>query len=344
MICFFINPYSRTAICSPILARLSAYRAAAHTLHGSRESTEVGDRKFLGAHGGGDASCCEQPFDRKPQRLETGAQHLAALAKGGGSNAFEHGLLGRSKRFGAREDVHDTRCHFGRRDKGSRRDIEQDPHLREPLNQHREPPVRLLARRCGKALGDLALEHQSKALIVADPLEPAEQQRRGDVVRQVRDDLAGCRREGCRIQPQRIAGNELQTPRIGGSQFAEGSKTAWVALDRNDPARAGGEQRAAQAARAGADLDDGGVVEPSGSARDPSRQVEIEEEILSETLMGDNAVPGDDLAQRRQWGGETVADQAAAARLAAIWAASRSAAIKLSARAVPRPAMSSAVP
>jgi hypothetical protein len=55
-----------------------------------------------------------------------------------------------------------------------------------------------------------------------------------------------------------------------------------------------------------------------GSAGYTARQIEIEEEILSETLASDDVVPRNDLAQRRQRGGKGIPDQAAAARLAAI--------------------------
>jgi hypothetical protein len=86
------------------------------------------------------------------------------------------------------------------------------------------------------------------------------------------------------------------------------------------------------------------MVEAPSGAGYPARQVEIEEEILPEAFPGDDAMPGDDFAQRRQRGRRGIADQAASSRLAAIWAASRNAAIRLSARAVPRPAMANAVP
>jgi hypothetical protein len=86
------------------------------------------------------------------------------------------------------------------------------------------------------------------------------------------------------------------------------------------------------------------MTEAPGGAGYPARQIEIEEEILPETFAGDDAMPRNDFAQRRQRGWKGIADQAVAVRLAAIWAASRNAAIRLSARAMPRPAIASAVP
>jgi hypothetical protein len=84
------------------------------------------------------------------------------------------------------------------------------------------------------------------------------------------------------------------------------------------------------------------MIEPPGGAGDPVGQIEVEQEILAETLARGDAVPGDDLAQRRQ--GRAFASQPVAKRLAAISAARRSAATRLSARALPCPAIANAVP
>jgi hypothetical protein len=107
---------------------------------------------------------------------------------------------------------------------------------------------------------------------------------------------------------------------------------------------AGCEQCACQSAGAGADLDDCRMLEPPSGARDPSRQIEVEQEVLAEASACGDAVPGNDLAQRRQRWRRGVAGQPAAVRLDAISAANRSAAIRLSGRAVPWPAIAKAVP
>ena len=158
-----------------------------------------------------------------------------------------------------------------------------------------------MLRGCGdEAQGDLVLEHQGQAVERADPVEPAEQQRRCDVVGQVGDDLArGCG-EGRRVEVERVAGDDLQPAGKGGGKLAQCRKTARVALDRDDMGGAFGKQRAGQPAGAGADLDDVGGVERTRGAGDAARQVEVEEEVLAEPALGGDAVPGDDLAQRRQ--------------------------------------------
>jgi hypothetical protein len=58
------------------------------------------------------------------------------------------------------------------------------------------------------------------------------------------------------------------------------------------------------------------MVEPAGRPGDPAGQVEVEDEVLTEPFARDNAVPSDDLAQRR--GGWGVVRQAALSRRAAI--------------------------
>ena len=118
--------------------------------------------------------------------------------------------------------------------------------------------------------------------------------------------------------------------------LGERAKAALVALDRDDLFRAMGEQRAREAAGSGADFDDDDPVERAGGARDAPGEVQVEEKILAERLLGLEPVRGDDLAQRRQ----SVGGEAHGVRRAA----SRSASIRLAGLASPLPAMSNAVP
>ena len=114
-------------------------------------------------------------------------------------------------------------------------------------------------------------------------------------------------------------------------------------MTRRAPLR---EQRAREAARAGADLDDGHAVERAGRARDAAGEVEIEQEILAERFFGGKTVPPDHLPQRRQIIDRAHAGSASGgvSAWAASRAASRSAAIRLDGSARPVPAMSKAVP
>jgi len=138
---------------------------------------------------------------------------------------------------------------------------------------------------------------------------------------------------------------------MGRGKLGKCRETAPVALDRDDPAGAGGEQCPRQTAWPGADLDNRRLVEPPCRPRNPTRQIEVEQEILPEPLMCGDPMPRDNFAQRRQRGrpriggsGFSRIPQTADARLVAISAASRNAAIRLSARAIPRPAIAKAVP
>ena len=75
------------------------------------------------------------------------------------------------------------------------------------------------------------------------------------------------------------------------------------------------------------------MVERAGGAGDPAGQVEVEEEILPEASARRDAVPGDDLAQRRQAVGSAGVGLSAAPPPRRHLGRSRSAAIRLSGRA-----------
>jgi hypothetical protein len=121
-----------------------------------------------------------------------------------------------------------------------------------------------------------------------------------------------------------------------GGDLGERRQRALVALDGDHYLCAFGEERAGQAAGAGADLDDGDASERTSRARDFAGQVEVEKEILAERLAGVEPAARHHLAQRRQpVGGE---------RHRVSRSASLSAAIRLAGLATPRPAISKAVP
>ena len=143
------------------------------------------------------------------------------------------------------------------------------------------------------------------------------------------------------VDGERVAGDDLQPAGIALGDLGERGEAALVALDRHDPPRSRGKQRPGQAARSRADLDHRDAGEVAGGACDPRRQVEVEEEVLAERLDRPEAVPGNDLAQRRQSRRSALI---APLRCAVSSAASRSAAARLDGSALPLPAMSSAVP
>ena len=162
---------------------------------------------------------------------------------------------------------------------------------------------------------------------------------------------------GARIEVERIARNDRQPSRIARRDLFECRNGAVVTLDRYDSLRALREQCAGEPARTGTDLDHVHAFERTGRACDPSGEIEIEQEILAERLLGPEVVAADHLAQWRKvvYG----AHEGAYARLRGLRprrasgrksvpaesrAASWSAAIKLPGSARPLPAMSKAVP
>ena len=133
--------------------------------------------------------------------------------------------------------------------------------------------------------------------------------------------------------------HDLEPAGIALGDIVERRQRALVALDRDDALGAQRQQRARQAAGAGADLDDGRAFERACGARDPRGEVEVEQEVLAEGFARRQGMFANDVAQRRQ-----IVDRAHEGLVAAIRAASRNAATRLDGLALPVPAMSKAVP
>ncbi len=123
-----------------------------------------------------------------------------------------------------------------------------------------------------------------------------------------------------------------------------------MAIDARGPFQ---QQRTRQPARARSDFDDRAAFENAGGARDTACQVEVEDEILTQALLGAQVEGADDFAQGRQAVGTgpggvlslTVAhDGVATARAAAMAEAIFNASMRLRADARPSAAMSNAVP
>ena len=158
----------------------------------------------------------------------------------------------------------------------------------------------LAARRGDDALGDLALEHQGQRPPPWRPClaaQPAQEQRRADIVGQVGDDMRAVAGLGALVDLHRVAADDPQPARKRRLQFGQRRQAAPVALDGDDIG-AGIEQRAGQSAGAGADFINGGAVERAGNGGDARQQLAVEDEILPERLGRLQAVAGDDVAQR----------------------------------------------
>src|SRR5262249_39237388 len=154
---------------------------------------------------------------------------------------------------------------------GAAGDVEADARLATPANEDGQASVALAAGDGDNAFGDLALEHQHEPVVPGRPRlerEPADQQRGGNVVGQVRKDARrGTAEERTRIEVEGIADDDLKASWIPHSDLVERRDRAVVALDRDHLARACGEKRTGEAARPGTDLDDVHALEWTCRAR-----------------------------------------------------------------------------
>ncbi len=161
-------------------------------------------------------------------------------------------------------------------------------------------PYAARARRGTDALGHFLLEHQRQPLPRGRLAQPADQQRRGDVVRQVGDDLPRRRHQrrrgrapARRPPPRAAAGRSAASSCIAAT--ARGSTSTAVTS-----AASLASKRAGQPARPRPDLDHVPPGQVAGLPGDARGQVGVEQEMLAERAARIQPVPRDDLAQRRQ--------------------------------------------
>src|SRR5262249_30266925 len=201
-----------------------------------------------------------------------------------------------------RTPLPDGRGHFWWPHEGAAGDVESDARFATPANEDGQAPVALAAGGGDDAFGNLALEHQHEPVVPGRPWferEPADQQRSGNVVGQVRNDARGSAVEQrARIEVERIAGNDLEASRIPLGDLVERRDRAVVALDRDPRARVRWEERAGEPARPGTDLDHVYTGERTRRAGDASGEVEIEKKILAKRLLGSETVSAYHLAER----------------------------------------------
>jgi hypothetical protein len=146
---------------------------------------------------------------------------------------------------------------------------------------------------------------------------------------------------------ERIGLDDRQPSGIGGGDLVERRDAPRVALDRHQFSGAGREQRPRQSAGTGSDFDDGARAEIAGRACDSARQVQVEQEMLTERLARCEVVAADHIAQRRQYRrglAQATTRLWCARRRRASAPASLIAATRLAGFAMPLPAMLNAVP
>src|SRR5215813_6450401 len=256
---------------------------------GPRESDEALNCYILGSRGRLDPRGVEQRGWIGAQRFQALTQHLAALTERGLSHPLERGAFA-DERIVARHQVHDRRCHVWWRHEGAAGDVEADARFATPANEDGQPSEALAAGGGDDAFGNLALEHQ-----------PADQQRSGNVVGQVRNHArGGLAEERTRIEAERIAGNNVEASRISPGDLVERRDRAIVALDRDHPARACSEKRTGEPTRPGTDLHDVHARKRIRRAGDARGEVEVEKKVLAERLLGSETVSAYHLAERRK--------------------------------------------
>ena len=190
-----------------------------------------------------------------PSGLQRAAQHLAPLAERGRGQPLHRGeqrrrgLLRHAAR-GRRPRTTPSAAGRRRRAECAAAAAARQIHCAST----RQPPIGGGAGRGADPFGHLLLEHQRQPLERRRLAQPADQQRRRDVVGQVGDHLPRRRHQRRDIDRQRVAGNHTQ-PSAGRAASsciaatARRSSSTTVTLAASDA-----EQRARQPARARADL------------------------------------------------------------------------------------------
>ena len=151
---------------------------------------------------------------------------------------------------------------------------------------------------------------------------------------------------GARIERERVCRDDLEPAGIVVGNLLQRRNCARITLHRNDASSPERQQRAGEAARPGADFQHRHPCKIARRASYARGEIKVEQEILSERFLGDETMPANDFAQRRQAVRRDCHDAGTDAGLSAMAsrAASRIAATKLVGSAVPVPAISNAVP
>ena len=160
--------------------------------------------------------------------------------------------------------------------------MEAGPPCRE-LNEHGHRTVRLRPWLCEEPLGDLALHHDAPARQRLRVLQRLDDERRGDVVREVGHELARCRPQLVDVDVERVPPDELDVRALPERIAKRGLERA-VELDRVDDTSAIGEV-AREHPETGADLENDVVGSELAQTPDDAEDVLVDEEVLAERLL-----------------------------------------------------------
>ena len=267
-----------------------------------RDSDEFLDAERLGAARRDRCRAARSASSAPGSAFKRAAQHLAALAEGGGGEPLER--RGADARRAASPGTMWTTADItlGGGTKAERWTFIASLGLAAPLGEDGEAAIGAGAGPGDDPLGDLAAGTSGSA---TSTRAARPRRRASGPAGRCRHCRAGWRRYG----PGPISlGSSIASaspsitrsrPSAASASSASGGEAAPVALDRDDLG-AGAEQGAGQPAGARADLVDALAVERPGHSRDPVEQLLVEQEILAERLRRAEAVARDHLAQRRQ--------------------------------------------
>src|SRR4051812_6147580 len=154
--------------------------------------------------------------------------------------------------------------------------------LRRQLNEHRDRAIGFGGRHREEAVGDLALHHHAPQPDGGQAVQALGDDGRRDVVRQVRDELGGCRVERRQVEAKRVA--PMQRHVVTSTELAEMRLEARVDLDGVDVLAAVGEH-AREDAESRADLEHDVLSVELREPRDDAEDVVVDEEVLTERLL-----------------------------------------------------------
>lgn len=155
-------------------------------------------------------------------------------------------------------------------------------------------------------LGHLKLEHKGQAFPFCSLTQPADQQRGGDIIGQVGDNLPWGGAKGCQVFFECISLYDVEPLGEGRGQFLDNRDRAWVQFHRIDMACAGCQQGACQPAGAGADLNYMAAIQRASQCRDMFGNTGVQQKVLAQRLARIQTVTADDIGKAFQCSGQEI--------------------------------------
>jgi hypothetical protein len=274
-----------------------AWRPSATCCERTGKRAESFDAELFRAPGRFDLRCLQKGQRVAPERFEARAKHLAPLAEGSSDHAFKSAWVRLGKGRCSRQEFNHGRCNGRRRRKGSPIDIKENARPGAPLSENGKSAVCFSTGGSNDTFRNFPLEHERQAVEPCRPwfgLQPADEKRRCYIVWQVRDNPGWAGDQSFHVGRQRIAFHNGKAPRICFGNLAERRNATMVPLNRDNPSGTRIQQCARQTARSRANLNYVMIVEGSRRTGDPSRKVEVEQEVLSQRLVRSEAMAGND--------------------------------------------------